>query len=422
MRKTMVLFLVSAALLMFTAGPAVAGAFRIPECGAAALGQANAFVGQADDPSAVHHNPAAITGLEGVQFLAGTNVVRPESEFTSAVTFTSGDAERETFYPPYLFYANQIGDSDWFLGLGVNAPFGLGTKWNESAPFNAFFRTVVTPLNPVDIVTETTLEVAKIAPVAAYRVSDQFSVGFGPEYYDVQKVVYKGGSTDGAGNGWDYSMEGDGDGFGFVLSSLYQASDALRLGFTWHTGVTAGLSGDAVMFPDSVGLPYNGDASLDLNLPDTMALGISYQMSDRFSVNVDFDQTQWSDYDKLVFKDGGTTIRTITKDYKDVMAFRAGCQFKVDDYLTFRAGFHAEPSPVPEDTYDPRLPDSDASSVTMGVGYDTGSWAVNVAYMRLSKEDRAVDSDEPNPAIDVIFDGTYDSRIDLYGMDVTLRF
>ena len=422
MRKYAILFLAVAALLVFAAGPAMAGAFRIPECGATAMGQGNAFVGQADNPSAVHHNPAAITGLEGIQITAGMTMITPESEFESDTLATSGSADKETFYPPYFFYANQIGDSDWFMGFGVNAPFGLGTNWDENAPFNFYFRNFVTTGSPVDIVTETTLEIAKIAPVAAYRVNDKFSVGFGPEYYDVQKVVYKGGSTDGIGGGWDYEMKGDGDGLGFVLSGLYQASDALRVGFTWHSGVTAGLSGDALLFPDTVGAPYSGPASVDLNIPDAMALGISYQVSDVFSFNLDFDQTQWSDYKELKFKDGSTIIRTITKEYEDVMAIRLGGQYKVNDTWTVRAGYYTEPSPVIEETYDPRLPGADSTGITLGVGYDVESWAVNVAYMALTKDDRDVDSDEPSPSIDDIFDGIYKTSIDLIGMDVTFRF
>ncbi len=158
MRKCAIFFLAGAVLLVFAAGPAIAGAFRIPESGAAAMGQANAFVGQADDPSAVHHNPAAITDLEGVQIMMGMTMITPETEFESDTIPMSGSADKDTFYPPYLFYANQIGESDWFMGLGINAPFGLGTNWDETAPFNYIFRNSVTFLTPVDNVTETTLE------------------------------------------------------------------------------------------------------------------------------------------------------------------------------------------------------------------------------------------------------------------------
>ncbi|MDF1535657.1 MAG: outer membrane protein transport protein [bacterium] len=415
MKRSLVVLLVTAAALALAVVPAMAGAFRIPESGAAAMGQGNAFVGQADDPSAVHHNPAAITGLEGIQIMTGLTIITPESEFEGV------SAEKQTFYPPYFFYANQVKESDWFIGFGINAPFGLGTEWNENAPFNDFFRTTVTPLNPVDVVTETTLEIAKIAPVAAYRVNDQFSVGFGPEYYDVQKVVYKGGSSDGAGTGWDYSMKGDGHGLGYVLSGLYQPADALRIGFAWHSGVTAELSGKAVMFPDSGGAPYTGNASVDLNIPDTMAIGVQYMVNEQLSLNFDLDQTQWSDYDKLVFKDGGTTIRTINKDYEDVLAIRFGGQYKIDEKWTVRAGYLTEPTPVVEETFDPRLPGADATGITLGGGYDAGSYAVNLAYMALSKKDRTVDSNEPS-ALPTLFDGKYKNSISLIAMDVTFRF
>jgi long-chain fatty acid transport protein len=410
MKRNLTLILVAAAMLMLAAGPAMAGAFRIPEASATALGQGNAFVGQADEPSAVHFNPAAITGLEGIQIQAGVIQVSPESEFEGE------SAKDQTFYPPFVFYANQISDSDWFLGFGVSAPFGLGTEWEDNVSFN----------NPLawgsPWVTETTLEIAKIAPVVAYKVSDQFSIGIGPEYYDVQNVVYAGGATAVPSTvNFTYSMEGDGDGLGYVLSGLYQATDSLRVGFTWHSGVTAELKGDAIRLP-TAGLPYSGKASLDLNLPDTMALGFHYVISDAFTVNLDLDQTMWSDYDKLEFKDsGGSIIRTINKDYDDVLAIRVGGQYKLNEKWTLRAGFHTEPTPVIEETFDPRLPDADATSITIGAGYDVGSYAINFAYMALSKDDRTVDTDEPSPLLP-IFDGEYKSSVDLISVDAIFRF
>ena len=97
MKRNLTLILVATAMLMLAAAPAMAGAFRIPESGATGMGQGNAFVGQADEPSAVHHNPAAITGLEGIQIQAGLTIVTPEAEFEGV------SAMEETFYPPYAF-------------------------------------------------------------------------------------------------------------------------------------------------------------------------------------------------------------------------------------------------------------------------------------------------------------------------------
>ncbi|NOY87273.1 MAG: hypothetical protein GXP52_08245 [Deltaproteobacteria bacterium] len=69
MKKSFFGLLIVSLAVTLGAGTAFAGAFRVPESGAKAMGMANAFVGQADDPSAVHHNVAGITGLEGIQIM-----------------------------------------------------------------------------------------------------------------------------------------------------------------------------------------------------------------------------------------------------------------------------------------------------------------------------------------------------------------
>lgn len=419
MKRCSGIMIITSLVIIMAAGTVFAGAFRIPESGAAAMAQGNAFVGQADDPSAVHHNVAGITGLEGNQFMAGLNVITPDSEFEGV------GAKKETFYPPYLFYTNHLGDGDWWLGFGVNSPFGLGTEWDNTASFNASFIGTF----GIPIVTKTTLEIAKIAPVLAYKVNEKFSIGFGPEYYDVLSVEYNGGGVNTVSGAQAYTMKGDGDGYGFTLGGLYQASETLRVGLSYHSGVTTKLSGDAVNLPrnSSAVLPYTGKAKLDLNIPDTYAIGINYRASETFSFNVDLDFTQWSDYDKLVFKEpDGTEIRTVTKNYEDVMATRLGGSYYVDDNWTIRFGYLTEPSPVPESTYDPRLPDADATAISVGAGYDAGSWAVNFAYMALSKDDRNVKSDVlaalAGFGLDTIYDGKYKTSVSLLSADVTFRF
>ena len=89
MKRNFTILLVAAAMLMFAASPAMAGSFRIPEAGTPAMGQANAFVGQADDPSAVHHNAAGIVNLEGTQIMGGMNLITPRSSSVPVVTISA---------------------------------------------------------------------------------------------------------------------------------------------------------------------------------------------------------------------------------------------------------------------------------------------------------------------------------------------
>ncbi|MBW2186420.1 MAG: outer membrane protein transport protein, partial [Deltaproteobacteria bacterium] len=56
--------------------------FHIREQGAKAMGMANAFVAQADDPSAIFYNPAGIAFQSGTQVSLGVTVINvPETEF-----------------------------------------------------------------------------------------------------------------------------------------------------------------------------------------------------------------------------------------------------------------------------------------------------------------------------------------------------
>src|SRR5947209_18190802 len=75
---------IGALLLLHGSGQAWAGGVTFTEQGAAATGKANAFAGEANDPSAIFYNPAGITQLPGTQFMIGTSIVRLDSTFRSS--------------------------------------------------------------------------------------------------------------------------------------------------------------------------------------------------------------------------------------------------------------------------------------------------------------------------------------------------
>ena len=53
------------------------------------MGQGCAFTAQADDPSALHYNPAGMTQLQGVQASVGTNLVGGSVSYTSPTGATT---------------------------------------------------------------------------------------------------------------------------------------------------------------------------------------------------------------------------------------------------------------------------------------------------------------------------------------------
>src|SRR3989338_2190461 len=114
-----------------TISNAFGSGFAIFTQGASALGQANAVIAHADDPSAIFFNPALINKLEGTQIELGKTLLFPSPEFKSAATGNSFRTESEVFYPPTVFVTYKFNDTI-SAGLGIFSPFGLGINWGNS--------------------------------------------------------------------------------------------------------------------------------------------------------------------------------------------------------------------------------------------------------------------------------------------------
>jgi len=430
MKRTLTVILVASVMLMLAAGPVVAAGFRIPEAGAKAMGMGNAFVGMADNPSAIQFNPAGLTQVEGNQILTGVTSITTNTDYTD-LSDNKSSAEEGNFLPPFFYYSNHLegmGNGNWWLGMSVTAPFGLGTEWKVDS-FNY-------------VATETLLEMVKLNPTMAYRANDQWSVGFGVDYYQVLEAGFKNDmsstylsafamTSTNFGRGIQ-ELSGDATGFGFNVGAMYKANENVTVGLAYRTGVSLDVDGNVdVLLKDVPGTPEltSFDASTTVNLPATAALGVNYQLADSWQLNVDMDWTGWSAYDKLEVKNSaGTVLNSLVseKDYEDVINYRFGVQYDLNDSWALRGGFFMEPNPIPENTYDPRLPDGDRTGYVVGAGYSDGPWTVNFAYMYLTLDGGNIDSDAiawiTPPTTFQNVDGKYEGDITLIGFDVGYAF
>ncbi|MDO8547744.1 MAG: outer membrane protein transport protein, partial [Nitrospirales bacterium] len=155
--------LIAAGMLAFLAwlgGDAFAGGLSFSEHGAKATGMGNAFVGQADDPSALFYNPAGITQLEGTQVIYGGSVVYLDTTFRSSTTGESTQLQDQFPLVPHFFATHKFKSWDKLsVGLGIYTPFGLTIDWPDnwqgrSGSILAKFRATI------------------IQPTVAYQVTD----------------------------------------------------------------------------------------------------------------------------------------------------------------------------------------------------------------------------------------------------------
>src|SRR6185295_6272291 len=148
---------VLALLLFFILYPQLGHAqgVRFQPQGATAAGQGNAFSAQADDPSAIHYNPAGLSQVNGVQVLTGTTLVGGSVKFMSPAGIdTRGDFGGSVALPPpsYSYVSANLGTFGWnrlsnvTVGLGLTSPFGLNTRYAVDGPFNTAVTSAALPL------------------------------------------------------------------------------------------------------------------------------------------------------------------------------------------------------------------------------------------------------------------------------------
>jgi hypothetical protein len=125
-------------------GVASAQVPRIQGQGAAASAMSNAFAAQADDPSALHYNPAGMTQLQGIQFMVGALASGGSTNFTSLTGVTArGDRNGSVAWPPpgHAYITANLKDlgvtslRDLSVGIGLTVPFGSLTRWPNDGPF-----------------------------------------------------------------------------------------------------------------------------------------------------------------------------------------------------------------------------------------------------------------------------------------------
>src|SRR5687768_5947056 len=163
--------IVAVSAIAVVATPARAGGLALFEQGARGMGFAGAFTAQADDPSAIFHNPAGLAFLKGKQAYVGGTAVRPSTDFVGAAPFpgegTAESGDVGVLPVPALYYSQPFSDR-LAIGVGVHTPYGLKTAWASPGTYSGRF-----------ISQEATLSGVSINPTLAYKLADRLSIGAG---------------------------------------------------------------------------------------------------------------------------------------------------------------------------------------------------------------------------------------------------
>lgn len=434
--KQLLKFSVFAFLLI---SPALySGAFNIYEQGSHAMGLASAFTARANDPSAIFHNPAGIAFLHGWQFYTGGTFIAPSSKFTGVAPFPGFGVEEETkdqvFFPPNAYLTFQA-NHRVSVGLGFFAPFGLVTEWKNPDTFSGRFLSQKAELKSFYLSSE-----------IAVRLTDNFALAGGVQF--VYSTVELKNALNQPFNGTVLdvartTLDGDNNiAIGFDVSAIFKPSDFLQLGALYRSKVSNDYTGtarfeqvltgnaslDAIV---AQGLPANASGAHEIgvatkvNFPWLFAGGILVNATKKLSVEFDLTRFGWSEFGQLPFdfaakkKEGDINTpedAVIIEDYNDANQYRFGLQYQLTDHFALRGGYIFDDTPVPTKTLNVLLPDGDRNDFTLGFGYTSGPYSVDVAWLGVFGKERS----SGGKNIDN-FNGTYDLGAQLLGINIGYR-
>jgi long-chain fatty acid transport protein len=449
--------------------PVLASGFQLVEQNASGLG--NAFAGQAagvQDASAVFFNPAALTSLEGTQLVISVEPIGVGTDFTDqgstrpsvpGLTFpvplggNGGDAGG--WIPvPNAYLSLQVA-SQWWVGLGVNVPFGLETDWESD--WVGRFHAV-----------KSKVETLNINPTVAVKLSESFSLGAGVNYQRLkatlgQNVAYGGisvaGATAAAGPAAGAAIlaqlggpaglareglaqiEGDTWSWGWNVGAHARLGEQGRLGVTYRSKIKHELEGDAV-FNDApsfatsgpvgpIGAVLNarfaaGPVTTTVELPETFSVAAAY-LGDTVEVLADWTWTKWSRIQALdITRTDGTALSSVPLNFEDTWRIGGGVNFKLNEAWKLRLGTAFDKAPVVDAYRTPRLPDQDRTWLAGGLQWKLGEKAVvDLGYAHIFIKDAT--SELPNQETPTstpvgALVGTYGAKVDILGVQLSLKF
>ncbi|MGH8502259.1 MAG: OmpP1/FadL family transporter [Gammaproteobacteria bacterium] len=428
---------------------AMAAGFAITEHGASGLG--NAFAGAAaaaEDASTVWFNPAAMTLLQGRQLSPALHVIVPRIEFQNeGSTLTplvgngplsggdGGDAG-ETILIPNLYYAQPLSDSFTF-GLGINAPFGFTTNYEEdwAGRYHAIDTEVLT---------------VNFNPNIGWKVNDSVALGFGLNalYFDGELssaidqssicLGLLGAACGGIGLGTPGNpatdgrvrFEGDDWGYGFNLGALFTVSENLRIGTSYRSEIEIEARGD-VDFENispaftASGLFADSGGSAEIDLPASLSVSALYQLTDAWSWLADVTWTDWSQFDELrVQFDNPAQPDSVTDEsWDDSYRYSLGLRYQPDTIWTYRFGVAYDETPIPnKERRTPRIPDEDRLWLALGLSYaPVENLRLDLGYAHLFISDTEIENTLESQVPHVLR-GNYELEADIVSAQLNWLF
>lgn len=439
MKKGRVVLSVVVSLLVVSS-LSLANGLNLNSLGSRALSMGGAFVGLADDFSAIYWNPAGIAQFDRQYFgFYGTDII-PSGTYKfdmtipglGTVPMVNAETQTKHYLAGLAAYYYPISEN-LVAGVGVYVPSGLGSRWDGDDFLAVTMGGTVEWMSRIGMVT--------ISPALAYKVSDQVYMGAALNInYAVFEVKTFAGDQDLGINLGQYEEKLNGWGYGATLGILIKPSDMFSLGATVRTKSKISFSGDVSIENLNVlglipGTPLFGttisnstSADREISWPWWIAGGVAVKPVESLTLTADLQWTQWSEIDVMEseFKDPLWAILVDAErkmQWDDKMQIRFGAEYRISS-VALRGGYYWDPSPAPDKTMNVLLPNYDFNVITLGLGYNLNGLQVDFAFEYLMGKERNIPLQKTltDPDWETAMPGKYSMKIAVPNISISYRF
>jgi long-chain fatty acid transport protein len=376
------------------------GGFMIPTQTARALSLGNAVTAGVNDASAVYHNPAALSEVEGNNILGSGTYVglfnNVENSGRNAVN------KHDDNLLASVFANYEIGDS-LTVGLGTYAPFGLATTYERR--FTRF------------AARRTELKTIYVTPALAWHLSPYFSVGGAVSFvhasatfsrslcFNSLACTFQPGVAEAP-----LRLTDTANAFAYHAGVLLKPFENWKFGFNYRGRTDLHFDhADVKLGGIFAGTPKITAKVQPVPLPAMINAGIFWQINNFWGAEFVYEHARWSAFKSLraTFLNGPLPGFNLPQNWKDTSTLRFGAHYAPTKYLELRGGIAVEDTPVPSRTQNPSIPDADKLTLNAGVGYKWEQFSFDLGYQAVFFKTRRINNDELEgiPATGIPFNG-----------------
>ncbi len=343
--------------------------------GTKAATMGGAFVGLANDYSAVFWNPAGLTQMKNQNFAVYGSFIIPAATYQFPQLGIDTQTISNTYPSGALGYFKPLSDN-LVVGFLVYVPAGSGAEWNGED--------LMSLAEGQNLEWKSMIGMVTFSPAIAYKINDMVSIG--------ATLNFNYGMLDfnmpGIGQ---YSENLKGTGIGATLGLMVKPSEKVSLGLSFKTPVKITATGEAKM----EGAPYLGiptltattDATREITWPMWFGAGVAFKPMDNLTVTADIQYTNWKkldeidvNYDNQFWNLIFSGLYNFHLNWEDAIQYRFGFEYALNETLAVRGGFYYDPSPAPADTLNILLPEVSYNAVTIGLGYKSGNLRIDFGF------------------------------------------